>query len=167
MFMGVFLALCFIVILYFLFMPVVLCIDTIKNQYYVHLKGLAKACIEGDKEKVLKISVKVLFCNFQFFPLTKHTMASKNKNSQKSKSKKNKKKFPISTVLRVLRSFKVKRFLLNIDTGHCIYNAKLYPIFALLNTKFSRFNINFDGKNQMVICLKNRPIYIIKSIINI
>ena len=53
------------------------------------------------------------------------------------------------------------------DTGNCILNAKLYPLFALLNYYTGNFYINFQGRNQLVLLVKNRPIDIIKSLINL
>ncbi len=70
------------------------------------------------------------------------------------------------TGLRLLKSFRIKQFLLNVDTGNCISNAKLYPVFAFLNYRVGGFNINFQGRNQLVLHIQNRPIHIIRSFIN-
>jgi len=69
--------------------------------------------------------------------------------------------------MRFLKSFKVKKLLLNIDTGNCILNAKLYPFFSLLNYQIGNFSINFQGRNRLALEVENRPIDIIKSIINL
>ena len=73
----------------------------------------------------------------------------------------------IKKVRRMLRTFKVKEFLLDFDSGNCITNAKLYPVFVYLNYQIGGFHINFQGRNQLVLQLHNRPIHIIKSFINI
>ena len=70
-------------------------------------------------------------------------------------------------MLRLTRTFKVKTFMLNIDSGDAITNAKLYPIFSLLNYRGGNFNINFEGRNQLILQLQNRPIDLIKSFINV
>lgn len=57
-------------------------------------------------------------------------------------------------------------FYLNIDTGDCISNAKLYPLFAFFNYKGGNFNINFEGKNRLALHIQNRPIKIIKTFFN-
>ena len=167
MLLSILLTLFFLLLIYLLWMPVVLCVNTVTHQYYIEFKGFAKASIESHKEEVLKIKLKLFIFNFYFYPLRKNRKANKKNKPEKPKNKKPKSRISLQTALRVLNSFKVKRFFLNIDTGDCIYNANLYPLFALLNYRVGGFNINFDNKNQMVIYLKNRPLYIIKSIINI
>ncbi|WP_299215347.1 hypothetical protein [uncultured Aquimarina sp.] len=156
----------FIIAIYILLLPIVICVDTNANEYYIQLKGLAKASIEEDKEEVIRIKLKMLFLNFHFFPLKKIGLVKKKKVKKKS-TKKRKNRINIRTGLRLLKSFKVKKMLLDIDTGDCISNAKLYPVFAFLKyyTKGS-FNINFDGRNEMALYVQNRPIHIIKSFIN-
>ena len=69
----------------------------------------------------------------------------------------------LSDASEILKTFKVKKILVNIDTGDCILNAKLYPVFAFLNYNFGSFKINFTGRNQMVLCIQNRPFNIIKT----
>ncbi|WP_299441408.1 hypothetical protein [uncultured Aquimarina sp.] len=156
----------FIIAIYILLLPIVICLDTNTNEYYIQLKGLAKASIEEDKEEVIRIKLRMLFFNFHFFPLKKVGLGRK-KTVKKKSTKKPKNRINIRTGLRLLNSFKVKKILLDIDTGDCIYNAKLYPVFAFLKyyTKGS-FNINFNGRNEMALYIQNRPIYIIKSFIN-
>lgn len=150
-----------------LLIPIILFIDTATNQYYIHLKGLAKVSIEGHKEELIKIKLKIFFLNFYFYPLRGKINSGKKKKHQKKDIKKSSKKINIKTGLRVLKSFKVKRLFLDIDTGNCIINAKLYPLFAFLNYKIGDFNINFEGRNKMMLYIQNRPLYIIKSFINI
>ena len=147
MYAYIFLLLFLLLVIYLLFIPVVLLVNTKSNQYYIHLQGLAKLNVEPHKEDLIKIKLKVLFLNFSFYPWKKDIKSQ--------------------TAYKLLKSFKVKQFLLNIDTGNCITNAKLFPVFYFLNYKIGRFNINFDGKNELVLCLRNRPIYILKSFINI
>ena len=161
--MVYFFTLFFLIIVYLLLAPIVLYINTITNQYYLQFKGLAKATFESDKEELVCIRLKVLFLNFSFYPLRKSS--SKMKKPKKAKVKKRRKRIGFRKGLRLLRSFKIKRFLLNMDTGNCITNAKLYPVFAFLNYRIGGFNVNFEGNNQLILHMRNRPIYIIKSFI--
>jgi len=146
-------------------MPMVLYINTITNQYYLQLKGLARASIEGDKEELIRIRLKVFFLNFNFYPF-KGTDRSKEKKPTTSKSKKRKRPMDVKRVRRILRTFTVKEFLLDFDSGNCITNAKLYPVFVFLNYQLGGFHINFQGRNRLVLQLQNRPIHILKSFIN-
>ena len=148
-----------------LLMPIVLFMDTATNQYYLQLPGLAKASIESHEEEFIRIKLKLFFLSFYFFPL-------KNKGSKKSKKTENKvvkksgKSVDFAKGLQLLKSIRVKRLLVDIDTGDCILNAKLYPVFTFLNYKTGKFNINFEGKNRLALHLYSRPIYLIKSFFN-
>ena len=148
-------------------MPIVMVIDTRGNQYCIHLKGLAKANVVADEKEIFKIKLKVLFFNFNFYPLNKKTKVLYNNEKKKKPKKRYSKQVSFKTGLRVLKSFKIKQFDMNLDTGDCIYNAKLYPIFAFLNHYRGGFHINFQGRNHLILVLENRPIRIIKSFINI
>lgn len=56
---------------------------------------------------------------------------------------------------------------MNIDTGDCIANSKLYPVFSFLSYQFGGFHVNYKGQNTLVLAVENRPIRIIKSFFNI
>jgi hypothetical protein len=131
----------------------------------VQISGLAKIEIEGHKEEIIRVRLRTFFMKFYFYPLRKRG-TSKKKKQKKDVVKKKRNRLGLRKALRVLRSFKVKHFLLDVDTGDCISNAKLYPVFTFLNYHFGAFHINFQGRNSLAVHLQNRPIYIIKSFIN-
>jgi hypothetical protein len=158
---------------YLLWMPIVLKIDTDTNEYYLQLKGLAKASVLGDDKEVLKVKLNVLFLNFNYYPLRKIRASKKkkiasNKGKEDVKKKKNKNWTNEGRrAWRVLKTFEVKQLLVDLDTGDYVLNAKLYPVFFLLNRWEGNFAINFENKNRLALTVHNRPIYILKSIINI
>ena len=149
-------------------MPIVLFIDTKTNQYYLQVKGLVKASIESHKEELLRIKLKLFFLSFYFYPL-RNIGIGNNKMILKSRENKKKigKRIGLEKCLRMLKSFKVKRFLFDIDTGDYILNAKLYPLFAMLNYHFGGFIVNFEGRNRVELHIYSRPIYLIKSFMNL
>lgn len=155
---------------YLLLMPIILFIDTEKNEYFIQLKGLARAYIEPHEEEIIRVKLNIFFMRFYFFPIDKIIKRNKTKKLKLKTSKKNKTKsrkhLRASKGLQVLRTFKVKQFAIDMDTGDVIQNAKLYPAFAFLNYYKGGFNINFEGRNRLVVCLQNRPIDIIKVFIN-
>ncbi len=156
-----------ILVTYLLLVPIILSINTQKNDYYIQLKGLVKANIEPHEEELLRIKLKVFFMTFYFFPIDEYY---KRKRVKKLKSKKHKtksrKRLSLKKGLQVLKTFKVKQFVIDMDTGDVVKNAKLYPAFAFLNYHVGGFNINFEGRNQLAVRLQNRPIDIIKLFIN-
>lgn len=141
-------------------------IDTNTNQYYIQLRGLAKASIEKHPIEMLRIKLNLFFINYYFYPLRYIGKNEKKKNIAKKK-KKTRNEIGLRNGLQLLKSFKIKRFDLNIDTGDYTLNAKLYPLFLFLNNGVGHFNVNFVDRNQFVLHLQNRPIDIVKSFINL
>jgi len=157
-----------LIIVYLLLVPIRFFIDTSSNQYFIQAKGLAKASIVADEQEFIKINLKVFFFSFNFYPLKKEYSSQSKKVIKKVAKKNRKKSLSFKTVLRVIKTFKVRQFRVDIDSGDCISNSKLYPVFAFLNYyKSNNFNVNFEGRNTVLLSIENRPIHIIKSFINI
>jgi len=156
-----------LLITYLLLVPIIFCINTTTQQYYLQIIGLAKASIESDEEQWIKLKMKVLFFKFYLYPLKIIGPNKENTSKAKPKKKKTHKRMVFKTCIKIIKSFKVEKFYLDIDTGNCIYNANLYPLFAFLNYKTGGFHINFRGNNQLNLVVKNRPIRIIRAFINI
>jgi len=163
--LTVILSLLLLLVIYLLWIPIILFIDTRTNEFYIKLRGLAKASIQADKKEVLKIKMKVLFMNFKFYPLRRKKSSEKIKKIKKYNKKNSSKRVKFRQFIRMLKTFKIKRFFINIDTGDCISNAKLFPLFAFLNQTKGSFQVNFEGRNHMVLHMQNRPINIIRSFI--
>ena len=155
----------FLLLLLLLFIPVTACIDSVSNQYYIRIHGLVKASFEEDKAEIFRVRLEVFFFNFYVYPL-RRKKRKKRHSENKKKVSKSKKRMHFKTALRLIKSFRIRRFYLDIDTGNCILNAKLYPVFALVKYNGANCNINFQGRNQLVVVLRNRPLDIIKSFIN-
>ena len=151
-------------LIYLLLLPINIVIDSIDNQYFVSLGSLAKANVAKDDDYLLRIDLRTLFLRFKFYPLKKR--AAKKKKKKRETEKKKIKWSQIKSIFRIVRSFEVKQFSLDIDTGHCITNAKLYPVFAFLDFWVGNYRVNFIGRNSIVLHLQNRPYRIIKSFIN-
>lgn len=156
-----------ILVTYLLLMPIILSIDTATNEYFIQLKGLAKAYIEPHEEEIIRIKLNIFFMRFYFFPIDEIIKRNKAKKLKPKKHKtKRRKHLGMSKGLKVLKTFKVNQFAIDMDTGDVIQNAKLYPAFAFFNYYKGGFNINFEGRNRLVVRLQNRPIDIIKLFIN-
>ncbi|WP_157663290.1 hypothetical protein [Polaribacter sp. SA4-12] len=166
MFLTVVLLLFFALVLYLLFMPMQLFIDTSTQQYYAEIKGLTKVSIEPHKEDVLRIKLRVIFFTFYVYPFKSKPIKKKGV-VVKEKAKKKPNKVAFRKVLKLLQTFTIKQFRLQLDTGDCILNAKLYPVVAFLNfyTK-GNANINFQNINALTLEIENRPYDIIKLFIN-
>ncbi len=160
-------------LIYLLFAPLVLYINTDEQAYFVQMKGLAKASVEGDKKEFLRIRLDTLFSHFYFYPLrrkkAKKRLQDKTQIQRKKKgSKMDREKFTRYAKIGrgLLRSFELKRLEVALDTGDCIQNARLYPAFAFLNFYVGDFSINFQDRNRVVLYMQNRAVNIIKVFIN-
>ena len=159
-----------LLVAYLLLMPIIVSINTEKNEYFIQLKGIARASIEPDEDEIIRIKFKVFFMKFYFFPIDEFIKRNKAKKEKpkipKTHKVKRKKHLGINRGLQFLKTFKVKQFTIDLDTGDVIQNAKLYPAFAFLNYYKGGFNINFEGRNRLVVQLQNRPIDLISVFIN-
>ncbi len=153
------------VLCYLLFMKMVLYVDTANNEYYVQAKGLVKAKIETHDTELIQIKFKTLFIKFSFLPLRKSKKKKKKTKTDKTIVSK-RSAIEIQRLFRIARTFKVVQLLVDVDTGDCINNAKLYPPFAFVNYYGGQFRVNYEGRNRLLLHVENRPIRIIKSFIN-
>lgn len=165
MLLTIFLSVFIAVIIYLLFVPIILVIDTANQEYYIKIKGVAKAIVTGDEEHFIKIKLRVFFLNFDFYPFLKKSSSKKNSKAINTHRKKSK-VFNLKIVLRVVSSFRIQKCYLDIDTGDCIQNAKLYPVLGFLNMTKGVFSVNFEGKNSLLLYVENRTIRLIKLFIN-
>ena len=152
-------------LIYLLFLPIDIIINTEKKLYSIKLGMLARMLVFGDKEKIIRLQLNTLFMKFNMFPVTWRS----KKREEKSKPRRHKKtRIPkLRTIRSLLRSFEVKTFAADIDTGNCLINARYFPVVAFLNFYFgTNLGINFQGKNRLVLHVRNRPIYILRSFIN-
>ncbi|NND15092.1 MAG: hypothetical protein HKN89_02060 [Eudoraea sp.] len=154
-----------LLLLALLFVPLNLVLNTVTQQYYIQAVGLAKVKIEGDEKEIIRLRLQALFRNFYFYPIDWIAKPKKIKEG-KSKKKKTNHLSP-GTILRLLRSFKVKRLWVDVDTGDCITNSKLYPVVALMNFWGGNYGVNFQGRNELVLHIQNRPIRLLRSFINL
>lgn len=162
MLIGIILGVFMLFLISLLFIPIYININTLSKQYYIELKGLVKASLVSYEAYDFQIRLRILGFDFYFDPLKKRPV----KKTKISVSKKRSTSLRINKTIRLMKSFKVKQFFMDIDTGDCILNAKLYTLFALLNYKKTRFYINFEDRNQLILRVKNTPIQLLKSFIN-
>lgn len=145
-----------------LFVPIQIYVDTSEASYFVSAQGLAKASLEPDPRELLRIRLKIFFLERFFYPLRKSTKPKKIKDRPARK----KRRMDARTMLRLARSFEVQKLSLDMDTGDYVLNAKLYPVFMLLDRYVGKFHINFQDRNRLVMDVRNTPYRLIKSFIN-
>ena len=96
---------------------------------------------------------------------------AKKKNEKKEAKKKKKQgglpfKITRRRVKRLLYSFKILNFQLNLDTDDYVLNAYLFPVFSLLSSRGrSSLGINYGGDFELQLLVENRLIRIVRALI--
>lgn len=87
--------------------------------------------------------------------------------TKKKKGKSGLFKFNFHRFYSVIRSFNVKKFIVNIDTGDMPLNGQLFPLMFLFSRITGKiFRINFIGKNEVTLIIKNNAFRILKAYIS-
>ncbi|NRB51843.1 MAG: hypothetical protein HRU41_29495 [Saprospiraceae bacterium] len=152
-------------ILWILFTPIVLQIDTLRGLYWVHWRGIASLQFNiQDDEPIL--SLRVWFWKKDFRPLDSLSKPRKQSAEKRTKKRKPRRKINWRRLgLRLIRSFIVRQFDLKIDTDDYILNSYLYPVFHLLNSKHLQLGINYQGESSLQLHIENRLIRLLKAIL--
>ena len=164
MFWWVLLIVVVLLLVLLLVSPLNLYVNTNTRDYYLQFGNLFTARIEPHEEKVVCVHIKLFFFDFYLYPL-QYKKKTKKKDSGSKRKGFDRKFFTKARMRNLLRSFNIKKLWLNIDTGDYIANAKLFPVCWLLNYTKGTFTVNFEGKNELVLHLQNRPIRILRSFI--
>ena len=154
-------------LIYLLLMPLELYLDSYQGRYYLRMGILARASIEKDPVELLRLHLKVLFMNFYWRPSDLRTARKKPAKTKKVSNARKMRKFNVSLVRRLVRSFRVRAFRLELDTGDPVLNARLYPLVFLLHQRVGDIQMNFVNRNHLLLQLTNRPIRLLNAFINL
>jgi len=91
-------------------------------------------------------------------PAAKKPPPSKSKKAQKRRIH----RLPLR-LLRIARSFRVRSFHLDIDTGDVVQNAYLYPVFAAIEHWGPDVHVNYDGRVSVHLWMENRLIRMVRA----
>jgi len=149
--------------LYLLFAPLVLEVNTHNNLYRFAVLPVFSIRWVYD---VFPGHPEISICGFK---RKLDLFQQKDKAVQKKKRKKDHQSFfkpSFQGIKAVVKSFRVKRWLVNIDTGDMALNGVMYPLMYIL-TRITRrtFTINFLGKNEIIITIHNNAFRMLKAYI--
>ena len=153
-----------LLIVLFLLLPLQLYINTDSNQYFAQMGYVAKASLQGDEAEILRVKMQILGYRFFLYPLRRKKDLGK-KGSPRNKSRR--KKPGGRWFIQILKAFSIRKFELNLDTGDYVINAKLYPLFGLVNPYLANCKVNYQGNNYVVCDLRSRPWKILRSFIHL
>ncbi|HMU47476.1 MAG TPA: hypothetical protein PKC72_13975 [Chitinophagaceae bacterium] len=137
-------------LIWLLVSPLVISLDTRIPIVQMKWATIGEAGIWYDE--TWKIKFRILF-----FRKTIQFNRGKKKITAKKKSIKSKKrKIPLQKIIRLLKTFKINKWNLSVDSGDYIENALLYPM-NFLRPFQNHLNINFNDENYLFIEITNRP----------
>jgi len=139
-----------------LFSPIQLKIDTRRQSYFLGWWGVGKARLLPVTDDLV-IQLRIFFWKKHFHLLKAHP---KKKEKEKEKKSKKSQKINFSKYkrkgLRLLKSFEVKAFRLNLDTDDYVQNSYLYPVFYFLSNDQRQLTINYTGESELLLVVENR-----------
>ncbi len=160
-------------LVWLLLAPLYLYIHTGESRYEAGLTGFFKARLVNGKHGLPELKMRVLFYPFRM-PLIRLGEDRKKPSKAIKKQKKSKKRSwqgfrKIKLIMKIswklVRSFRLKKFYLNVDTGNVITNAYLFPVFSVLGGKKYRLSVNYASKNELILRLENNLMTIFSHIV--
>jgi hypothetical protein len=141
-----------VTLLWLVFGPVIIFVNTRTSSYHLALPGIFKAAVVPSGELV-RIRGWIFFIPFSFDPF--------NTGSRKKKRPTSKKAWPrvtggLTAARNLPRAFRIRKLHLNIDTDDVILNARLVPVFSAINTEEIRLQANFEGNTSLVLDVRTR-----------
>lgn len=145
-------------LLWLLLSPIVLQVDTRHNEYVLYWGTLANASLVPQKDDLL-LRLRLPFWRKDFSMIRLLVKPTKNKQTRTREAppkQKSKWRFSWTRFRRILKSFRVQYFRLELDTDDYVTNAYLYPLCHFLNTPTRSITINFQGRSQCAFRIQNR-----------
>lgn len=150
------------VICYVLFAPFSLEINSFDNFYGIRFHYLASVNLVLMDDR-LKINLNAMGWHWQTDPFAKRAKAETKPVKQKKEKKSN---FSLPLVKALLKTFKIKKCYLDLDTGDVQVNGILYPIAYWLGTYTAKpITINFLHHNEINLEIENNMARLIKAYI--
>jgi hypothetical protein len=131
-----------------LFGPVIISLATDESRYRVSLPGIFNASVVP-AEGLFHIRGRVFFIPYRFNPFT----AGKGRSGKKGLNL----SFLNSRIIPdIIRSFRIRKLYLDLDTDDFILNAWMVPVFSSINSGNIRLRTNFEGTSSLVLDLRTR-----------
>jgi len=144
-------------IVFLLCTPFILTVDTDRRRYRLTWWGIVQASLVPDEKEIVLIRLRVLFLSWWLHPLRK---TSGRKKSEKwrdlpKKSRKRSLRHLPRRIWRVVRSFRVQRCEVDLDTGDPALNAWLFPACWLLSDQKRFVRVNYLDNNRVDLRVRN------------
>ena len=157
-----------------LFSPFYLTIDTVDQRYSIRIGGvgIAQLIPAWDTDDLVYIRWRLWFWQREYHPIRALLDGKKQKSPTrrgKQTSRRSKRRSrgrmirSMPRVQRVLRSFRIHDFQLDLDLHDPVWNAWLVPVAAYLDRGRGRLSINFIQRNALRLKVSNRLIHVLRA----
>ncbi len=141
-------------LLWILLFPVTIFVNSEHNQYHLSLPGVFKAVL-APNEVFFHIKGWIFFLPYRYDPFRRKKGKRKKENRKKRKGKKPQKlSWNIRMLNGVIRSFRIRKLHVDMDTDDVVLNAWLVPVFSLMNTENIQIRVNFEGATSLILNLR-------------
>jgi hypothetical protein len=156
-------------ILWLLFMPLIIRIDTFSEVYLLRWGPVRATVLFSDSDARYQFIAPFYQREGSLFDLPDRqapkTPRAARSNAVRSGTAPGKR--PVLRIIqRVLRSFTVRRFQWYLDTGDPIWNAWLFPVFHLWRTRGADVRISFTGRTGLVFIAHNNAFRLLKAVLS-
>jgi hypothetical protein len=143
-----------------LFGPIIIFINTGTSRYHLALPGVFKIAVVPS-DGLFHIRGRAFFIPWRYNPFKPKKEKEDGKPGKKTKQPKKRGGLKIrSGSLRMagdlLRSFRIRKLDLDLDTDDVILNAWLVPAFSMVNSENIRMRVNFEGNASLLLDLRTR-----------
>jgi hypothetical protein len=124
-----------------LVVPIHLVIDTDRSEYMIRQAGVFSVRVNPGRERLLDMKV----AGFRIDPVVPRKKDTRHREEKKS----TKRSFNSWVYLpqRIIKSFTIERFVIDVDTDDYVLNANLFPLFQFASDGVYSLNVNFSGRN--------------------
>jgi hypothetical protein len=143
-------------VLWVLLAPVIIFVNTDRNRYFLALPLVFRAEVVPSDE-ILNIKGWIFFVPYRFNPFR----SKKGKEKGPVKEVRKRKKFRFyrgnaGMIADVIRSLRIRKLMLDIDTDDFVQNAWLVPVFSMINTDNIQMQVNFSGTMSLILDIRTR-----------
>ena len=163
----IFLLLLILLLLCLLLLPFQFEIDSRRALIAFRWKRIGSANIRFSGEDIrLSVQLPIWRKTYSLLELGAMKRDKKRRTQKKERRRGTFLKMTRKRIKRLLYSFKILKFKLNLDTDDYVLNAYLFPIFSLLSSRgASQLGINYNGDFELQLLIENRLIRMIQAII--
>ncbi len=143
-----------VLILWALFAPVILFVNTDTSTYSLRIPGIFKLALISD-EDLFHLRVRVLFIPFRIDPL-KYAGRNSDRIKRINKPGTGNLMYRLTAMNEIRKSFSLKFLYMDIDTGDCMYNSFLVPVLMAVRTEKWQLYVNYEERISLRLDLRNR-----------